>query len=359
MARTSPSDTISRVRKTIVRAWFRSEPEYTSVLDFRKALKHREGIGRREHRPLLMLILLLGILAMVADNLRRPSLWAMLDRAANPSPEPPAIGDRHPLAPPREAPPPDSFVMASDRPEEQPAAQDDGDFFPGVEPSQLRPIRDDRPSLPAERTCSLRLLKILKQADLAELRRASMGPITYAQLYNQPENYRGRLVTLAGVVRRVEPVELPTNDYGISSYHQVWLFPNDNPSSPEVVYCLDLPKGFPTGTELAVDAGVTAFFFKRWAYSTPDADRIAPLLLAKTLHWWKEPVVTPEPAARPQWLPLVVIFAALAAMYAAWYASLRPRPSRVPLPERPPDFTRLRLDGKTGESPGTEKGKEP
>jgi hypothetical protein len=85
-----------------------------SVLDFRKALKHREGTGLRQHRPLLMLILLMGIVAMVADNLRRPGLWAMLDRAASPSPEPPpdVIGNHVGVAP-RETPLPDSFVSGA------------------------------------------------------------------------------------------------------------------------------------------------------------------------------------------------------------------------------------------------------
>jgi hypothetical protein len=314
------------------------------VLDFRKALKHREGAGLPQHRPLLMLILFMGILAIMADNLRRPGLWAMLDRAAGPAEEPPPATGHRPAAPPRENPFPDSFVMSADRAEDQPANQDDTGYFPGVEPSELRRIRDDRPSLPEEQTCSLRLLDILRQTDLAEIRRASMGPVTYAQLFNQPENYRGRLVTVAGVVRRVERIELPRNDYGIAAYSQVWLFPNDNPSSPEVVYCLDLPKGFPTGAKLTAEAGVTGFFFKRWAYPTADADRIAPLLLAKTLHWWKEPAVTPEPSAHPRWLPLVVVLGALAAMFSAWYASLRTRPSRVPLPAGPPDFTQLKIE---------------
>ena len=57
--------------------------EFMPVLDFRKALKHREAHALRQHRPLLMLILLMGIMALAADSLRQPGLWAMLDRAAS------------------------------------------------------------------------------------------------------------------------------------------------------------------------------------------------------------------------------------------------------------------------------------
>jgi hypothetical protein len=322
------------------------------MLDFRKALKHREGLGPRQYRPLLMLILLVGIAAILADNARGPGFLATLDRLASSTPEVPttAIDNRLDAAP-RRTSLPDSFVMAAEGPEE-PAEDRGGGYFPGVEPSELRVIRDDRPSLLDEEPCSLRLLDILNRTAAAELREASIGPITYAQLFRQPDDYRGRFVTVSGVVRRAEPSDIHENKYGIKSYYRVWLFPFDNPSSPLVIYCLDLPKGFPTGTGLAAEAGTTAFFFKRWAYSTAEADRIAPMLLAKTLQWWKQPVVTPEPSASPRWLPLVVVLGALGAMFAAWYVSLRRGPSRVPLPDGPPDFTRLRLEGEDAAPPG-------
>ena len=112
-----------------------------------------------------------------------------------------------------------------------------------------------------------------------------------------------------------------------------------------------LPPGFPTGTGLTADAGLTAFFFKLWAYSTPDADRVAPMLLAKSLEWWKQPALTPEPAVDPRWLPLAVVLGALAAMFTAWYVSLRARTPRGVLPDRPPDFTALRLESESPEKP--------
>ena len=330
------------------------------VLDFRKALKHREAHALRQHRPLLMLILLMGIMALAADSLRQPGLWAMLDRAASSAPEPsPDTADNRLAAAPRDTSFPDSFIMPPDRPEEQPAGQNGG-YFPGVEPSELRTIRDNRPSLAEERPCSLHLLDILKQTDREVLRKASLGPVTYAQLFNQPANYRGRLVTLSGVVRRVERIEIPRNQYGIEAYYQVWLFPDDNPSAPMVVYCLDLPQGFPTGTDLTAQSGLTAFFFKLWAYSTPEADRVAPMLLAKTLRWWKQPVVTPEPAVDPRWLPMVVIVGALVAMFTAWYVSLWGPPPRGVLPDdRPPDFTQLSIEGESSEPSAAEETETP
>jgi hypothetical protein len=332
-----------------------------SMLDFRKALKHREGLGPRQYRPLLMLILLLGIAAILADNARGPGFLATLDRLASSSPEVPmtAIDNRLDAAP-RKAAIPDSFLMAAEGPEEQ-AADQGGGYFPGVEPGELRVIRDDRPSLRDEEPCSLRLLDILNKTDAAELRKASIGPITYAQLFRQPDDYRGRLVTVSGVVRGAEPLDIHENKYGIKSYYQVWLFPLDNPSSPLVIYCLDLPKGFPTGMKLAQEAELTGFFLKRWAYSTPDADRTAPMLLAKNLQWRKQSVVAPPPSLVDiRWIPLVVIVAAALAVFTAWHVFLRSTPPRLDLPDRPPDFGRLRLEGEVPEQPvGVEKREDP
>ena len=160
-------------------------------------------------------------------------------------------------------------------------------------------------------------------------------------MFRQPNQYRGRLVTVSGVVHRANRVELLPNDYGIKQYYQVWLWPSDNPSAPIVVYCLRLPQGFPTGMELAEQAEVTGYFFKRWAYQANDALRTAPELLARTLQWEQRPVMTPPQPAETWPIPLVVGVAALAALLAAGIVYLRTRPTRPDLPDRPPNFDAL------------------
>lgn len=336
------------------------------MLDFRKALKPRQGPGTKRYRPLLMLILLLGIVAMVNDSLRQQGVLTMLDRMAGGSDEPmPKTIDTRLNAVRPASGMPDSFVMAG-MSEERPTDEltdeltdDAGGYFPGVSSAELRAIRDDRPSLGAEQPCALDLLNILNKADEPSLSKASMGAVTYAQLFRQPNDYRGRLVNLSGTVRRVERINLPTNPYGIKQYNQVWLFPRDNPSAPVVVYCLSLPEDFPMGDGLDAQVSLTGFFFKRWAYATAEADRVAPMLLAKTLRWWKEPEAMPEPPTDPRWLPMVITFGALAAMFMAWYVSLWARSPRI-TPDGPPDFTQLRLDGETPPpSDAVEERKEP
>ncbi len=184
-------------------------------------------------------------------------------------------------------------------------------------------------------------MDILNRTDSETLRQASLGPVSYAQLFRQPSQYRGRLVTVSGVVHRANRVELPSNDYGIKQYYQVWLWPSDNPSAPIVVYCLRLPKDFPTGMELAEPAAVTGYFFKRWAYQANDALCAAPELLARSLQWQQRPAVTPPQPVETWPIPLVVGAAALAALLATGIVYLRTRPTRPDLPDRPPNFDAL------------------
>ena len=51
-------------------------------------------------------------------------------------------------------------------------------------------------------------MDILNRTDPETLNKASLGPVSYAQLFRQPNQYRGRLVTVSGVVRRANRLEL-------------------------------------------------------------------------------------------------------------------------------------------------------
>ncbi len=313
-----------------------------AMLDFRQNHKGRSGGDRWGRRRLLLTILLLGIVVLLFDKVRQPDTWKWIDRFAAPSHEAPAGAiDNRLDSVPRSDLSADAFVVSkAEQPAEKPA--DDGDYFPGVSAGMFKSIRDDSLSSEEEQAVSLRLLNILHRTDLERLRQASVGQISYAQLFRQPGQYRGRLVTVSGTVRRANPIELFKNEFGLKKYYQVWLFPADNPTAPIVIYCLDLPKGFPTGMELAEDVEVTGFFLKRWAYVAQDVFRTAPELLAKTLEWQKQPVMAKEPDVDSRLIPVILVVSLLLALAAAWVVYMRTRPGKVALPEEPPDFDMLR-----------------
>jgi hypothetical protein len=173
----------------------------------------------------------------------------------------------------------------------RPAAE----FFPGVKPELLDAVRDDTVFRGAEHEAFFHLLETLHDQDEQTLAAASRGPTAFVQLYQQPDEYRGKLVTIHGAVRGVFPDAASRNDYGIERYYQVWVQPHDHPGLPIVAFVLDLPAGFPVADRLQEEVELTGFFFKRWAYRAQDAIRSAPLVLAKTVRWQPPPVADVKP----------------------------------------------------------------
>jgi hypothetical protein len=317
------------------------------MLDFRQNSSRRSGEDRRERQRLLVLILMLGTVVVLIQWARDPAIWRGLDLLLS-SPQRPADAtsiDNRLDAAAQNGSLPDSFLAKSppraSGEDRQPAAAHAQPSPLSVAPHDLEAVRDDAPSTHDEQDCALRLLDILNRTDPEALRQASLGPVTYAQLFRQPNQYRGRLVTVSGVVRRANRVKLPPNDYGIKEYYQIWLWPSDNPTAPVVVYCLQMPKGFPVGMEFAEQAEITGFFFKRWAYQAADSLRAAPELLARTLTWQQRPVMTRQLPTAAWPVPLLLAVAVLVALVAAWIVYLRTRPVRLDLPDRLPDFDGL------------------
>jgi hypothetical protein len=290
----------------------------------------------------LLLVLMLGIVLISVQWLRDPAIRRGLDLLLSPkrpSADGTQIDNRLEVVAPRNSLSGDVFVMPHNR---QSADAADGDRLLGVRAEDLEGVRDDTRSTREEQACSLRLLDILNRTPAAAIRQASLGPVAYAQLFRQPDYYRGRLVTVSGIVRRATRVALIRNDYGIKEYYQVWLWPSDNPTAPIVVYCLRLPKGFPTGDELAEQSELTGLFFKRWAYQAQDAIRTAPALLARDLQWQPKPVIAPEPPPETWMVVMAIGGAVAAALLGALAVYLRTRPSQPVLPEQLPDFDALR-----------------
>lgn len=312
-----------------------------TMLDFRRNSSSRSGQIRHERRRLLALVLLLGLTFLLICKASDPSVWRIFDllftppQSASKSTE---IDNRLDAVAANDTSA-NTFLASTDKP--TPKSADVPGYFPGVDPRSLSSIRDDAPSSHDEQAYSLELLSILSRTDSATLDKASTGPVTYAQLFRQPNQYRGQLVTVSGIVRRANQIDLFPNEYGLKAYYQIWLWPTDNPSSPIVIYCLDLPKGFPTGMEFVEEAEVTGFFFKRWAYMAKDGLRTAPTILAKTLDWQKRPVMKAAEPAETWAIPLVVCVAVVVAMLIAFFIYLRTRPTRPTLPGKPPSFDGL------------------
>ena len=296
---------------------------------------------------MLVLVLSLGLVAFLMSRARDPGNWAWffansdVENGSPPTPVPfgdVPIEDVLQHQPQHEDMPGGSVSPARPEAEEESV---DG-HFPGVKPAYLDEVRDNTTFRPQEQDAWFHLFEILNKTDQTKLRSGSIGRVTYRQLYRQSDQYRGRLVTIRGTIRRANPVWVPKNAYGIEHYYRTWIQPVDERSSPMVVYCLYLPEGFPTGMDVTADVEITGFYFKRWGYRAKDSLRTAPTLLARSVDWRR-----PPPAAQraPGGLGsvLTVIAAALCmSLLLAAYVYVRTRRARLPEPAVPPQFDALR-----------------
>lgn len=341
--------------------------------EFRRKPPPRNYLARREQWRLLGLVLGLGLVVILMSEARNPENYRWMFGSGQDEEvsevEITEIDNRYEPAP-RGPEVPGTFIARVEPDEAE--SDTTGRYFPGVKPAYLEKVRDDAPfgsAVTAEHRAWLNLLEILHTADEQTLENASIGRVTYAQLMEQPREYRGQLVTVFGTVHRAHRLEVPENDTGVERYYRLWIAPDDNPSSPLVAYVLELPDGFPTGMDVRADVRLVGFSFKRWLYLAGDPEtgeetmRIAPLVFGRTVHWRKPPPSRPPPPADPITLVTIAGVALLVAVVVVVYALRRGSGETISrheeLPEElelgwdagPPSEAGLPLD----ESPNAEK----
>ncbi len=318
------------------------------MVNFQQTPKPRNYFSRREQWRLLFMVMTLGLVAVLMMEAGKPQRWqwfVALDGGSDgsqpdlPAPAEDPIDTRMPPPDPaREIP--GSFRSPGTPP---PEAEEDttGRYFPGIKPEYLQWVRDDKVFCPGENRAWLNLLDVLGDTDEATLEKASTGRVTFAQLFDQPKEYRGELVTVRGIVRRAHPMSIRGSDAAALKYHELYLFPDDNPRDPMIVYCLFLPEGFPTGMKLVEHATITAFHFKRCSYNVEASMLRAPRLAARTIHWHKT-TATSQPAPDLVSLFAAITVAAVLCLSVTVYAYSRTRSTRTPQSEELPTFDILK-----------------
>ncbi len=186
-------------------------------------------------------------------------------------------------------------------------------------------VEDDTLFLrPGERVAWRLMEQRVQETDPAELKKESLGEISFTQLFHQPDVYRGRVVTIRGTVMNAGRIELdgePVRERSI-----LWIMPAGGPSAPIVVYARAMPTGFPpierqAGgrlTRIREEVSVTGLMLKRGSYHVQDGPRTAPVIIANVPEW------TPPAAASdtsrtglgPGWIwPTALAALGLAALF--------------------------------------------
>ncbi len=154
-------------------------------------------------------------------------------------------------------------------------------------------IEDNTVLRSAETAAWYRCWEKLAGLSSQELNQA-VGPLTYVQLFSQPNEFRGQLVKITGTARWGYRVKSRAARFGIDSYVVLGILPGRGTSSPIVVYCVGLPAGFPKvqsgnsadgGSQLDEDIQITGYFFKRWLHASGEGMTLSPLILGRVTQW--------------------------------------------------------------------------
>ena len=285
------------------------------MLDFRpKQPVGRNYLARGEQRRLLVLVLLLGFFAMAIGESARPERWQWLwhmtegrERLAAIDTRVPGDDEGQPVAPPAAT------------------AKTAAPKWAAITAEEIAPLLDDAKVRNEERLGIYSILKKLGETAPDELQAASVGEVTYIQLYKQPGAYRGQVVSLVGEVRKATRIDAGNlaATTGVPAYYELWITPDDRPKEVVCVYCAELPEKFPLGDELDVPVRVQGVSLKRLAYQVKDREwHSTPLLAARAVQPLPKPVAAQVvDRAPPRWttsLVVVVITLALALGVAAW-----------------------------------------
>jgi hypothetical protein len=109
--------------------------------------------------------------------------------------------------------------------------------------------------------------------------------LTYAHLFNQPQEYRGQVVHFEGQLHRVRRYDPPMllTQAGVQHLYEGWMFAKVYGANPVCVVFTDLPPGVPVAEQMNVQAAFDGYFFKKYRYkaadSKPGTAREVPLLI--------------------------------------------------------------------------------
>ncbi len=249
----------------------------------------RNYLSRREQWRLLLLIVPLGLVMIVIARLRNPDAA----RAINNLFADASIPKSGPQGPSSETPvPAGAFRSASKEPQRPPAtaASDNpsrgSGLFHGVQAEWLKSIHDNTYFRNSEKDAWFHFFEALQRAPDAQVESAHSIEATYVQLVDQPDFYRGKLVTVYGYVRQVTEQTPAPNDLGIKSYFRIVVQPTDGSYWPIFVYCLKLPPDLSIGESAAGgNMKVKGLFFKELSYPWRNGLGTAPVIVAKTIEY--------------------------------------------------------------------------
>ena len=273
---------------------------------------------------LISSLILLGVLYLLYGYLRDVNTWHWLDDASEPRAATAADAESQP---PKNAPlPPAAGPTDEDPAQAEEAAQ------------EFQAVTDGALTLgPEEMEPYDRLVFWVCNQSMERLLRRARSDLLFTHFHDEPDKYRGRLVSLDLNVRRI--IDAGKNRDGVQLY-EVWGFTTESRDRLYAAIVVDLPKGMPIGPSVHEKAKFVGYFFKLQGYHAAGAkpgavpDR-TPLLIGR-LEWEPAPVPKIEDSRSWMWgvgLLAVLVLAVGARML---YHKFRPKKHVFPTAVRDP-----------------------
>jgi hypothetical protein len=231
------------------------------------------------------------------------------------------------------------------------------DHGASIHPRLMHGVKDNTKGVRfEEREAYLRVLRLASEVPLHRLEqiaadmkaeRHTENPIyrhrkledfpQFVDLFMHSDFYRGRPVTIQGVIRKLTKFDLGKNGVGLDQAYEGWVYPKDSQGNPLVVVFTSKDERLPVHGNLQEEVYFTGYYFKMYGYDAYDTERKAPLILAGEVNW--------RPRHRgPSYGPIGIFWYGAAAFafaigcYMVWQTNRREMPPRPPLGIEP-DFT--------------------
>ena len=172
-----------------------------------------------------------------------------------------------------------------------------------------------------------RLVHWVKNQPFERLRRLARSDLVYTHFYDEPDKYRGQLVTMDLDVRRV--LEAGEGRDG-EKLKEIWGFTDESWGHPYVAIVVDCPKDLPVGPSVREKVTFAGYFLKLQGYRPAEAkpgDPIekAPLLIGR-IQW--KPAVAPRDDRSQEWIWGLALLGVIGLVLAARFLYFRLKPRR-------------------------------
>jgi hypothetical protein len=163
-----------------------------------------------------------------------------------------------------------------------------------------------------------RLMAWERHQSTDELRRRARNDVTYNELWQRPDKWRGKLVEIRVHLRQAIRVDdLPDNPLSLKTIYEVCGWNSD--SQPYWYWMITprLPPGMPLGKDLYEEATFVGYFLKLQPYEDREGrSRAMPLLIGRLI--WHPLAARPPAGGQWDWTWYLVV--ALAVLFVARWA---------------------------------------